>query len=44
VSIGRSVDAKEVAWLVAFLASPKSAAINGDSIPAGGGSAGVIHY
>jgi len=44
IGIGRLVDAKEVAWLVAFLASPKSVAINGDAIPAGGGSPGVIHY
>jgi NAD(P)-dependent dehydrogenase (short-subunit alcohol dehydrogenase family) len=44
VSIGRIVDAAEVAWLVAFLASPKSVAINGDAIAAGGGSLGTIHY
>lgn len=43
-SIGRIVDAKEVAWVVAFLASPRSVAINGDSIPVGGGLAGTIHY
>lgn len=44
VGIGRIVDAKEVAWVVAFLASPLSVAINGDAIPIGGGSAGTIHY
>jgi NAD(P)-dependent dehydrogenase (short-subunit alcohol dehydrogenase family) len=44
VSIGRIVDAEEVAWVVAFLASPKSVAINGDAIQTGGGSLGVIHY
>ena len=44
VSIGRIVDSKEVAYLVAFLASPKSVAINGDAIPAGGGSIGSIYY
>jgi NAD(P)-dependent dehydrogenase (short-subunit alcohol dehydrogenase family) len=43
-SIGRIVEASEVAWVVAFLASPKSAAINGDAIPAGGGSLGAIYY
>jgi NAD(P)-dependent dehydrogenase (short-subunit alcohol dehydrogenase family) len=43
-SIGRIVDAKEVAWVVAFLASPKSVSINGDAIPIGGGSLGTIHY
>ena len=44
VGIGRIVDASEVAWLVAFLASPLSVAINGDAIGAGGGSLGTIHY
>lgn len=44
VGIGRIVDAKEVAWVVAFLASPKSVAINGDALPIGGGSLGTIHY
>jgi NAD(P)-dependent dehydrogenase (short-subunit alcohol dehydrogenase family) len=44
VSIGRIVDAKEVAWVVTFLASPKSVAINGDAIPIGGGSLGSIYY
>jgi len=44
VSIGRIVDASEIAWLVAFLASPLSVAINGDAIDAGGGSLGTINY
>jgi NAD(P)-dependent dehydrogenase (short-subunit alcohol dehydrogenase family) len=44
VGIGRIVDAKEVAWVVAFLASPKSVSINGDAIPIGGGSLGTIRY
>jgi NAD(P)-dependent dehydrogenase (short-subunit alcohol dehydrogenase family) len=44
VGIGRIVDAREVAWVVAFLASPLSVAINGDAIAAGGGSLGTIHY
>ena len=44
VSLGRLVDAEEVAWVVAFLASPKSVAINGDAIAAGGGSVGAIYY
>ncbi len=43
-TIGRIVDAKEVAYVVAFLASPKSIAINGDTISAGGGSPGTIRY
>ena len=44
VSIGRIVDATEVAWVVAFLASTRSVAINGDVIDCGGGSLGPIHY
>jgi NAD(P)-dependent dehydrogenase (short-subunit alcohol dehydrogenase family) len=44
VSIGRIVDATEVAWVVAFLASPRGVAINGDAIPVGGGSLGAIYY
>ena len=40
----RVIKADEIAYLVAFLASPKSIAINGDSIAAGGGSPGTIHY
>jgi NAD(P)-dependent dehydrogenase (short-subunit alcohol dehydrogenase family) len=42
--VGRVITAEEIAYLVAFLASPKSIAINGDSIAAGGGSPGPIHY
>jgi NAD(P)-dependent dehydrogenase (short-subunit alcohol dehydrogenase family) len=42
--IGRVVDAEEVAWLVAFLCSPKSAAITGESIGCGGGIRGSIRY
>jgi NAD(P)-dependent dehydrogenase (short-subunit alcohol dehydrogenase family) len=44
VSIGRLVTADEVAAVVAFLASPKSVALNGDPVVASGGSRGVIHY
>jgi NAD(P)-dependent dehydrogenase (short-subunit alcohol dehydrogenase family) len=40
---GRVITADEIAYLVAFLASPRSIAINGDSIAAGGGSPGAIH-
>jgi len=43
-SIKRLVDASEVAWVVAFLASPRSIAINGDAISVGGGIPGAIHY
>jgi NAD(P)-dependent dehydrogenase (short-subunit alcohol dehydrogenase family) len=44
VSIGRIIDAAEVANVVAFLASPKSVAISGDVIAVGGGARGAIHY
>jgi NAD(P)-dependent dehydrogenase (short-subunit alcohol dehydrogenase family) len=43
-TIGRMVDASEVAQLITFLASPLSVAINGESIACGGGTPGVIHY
>ena len=43
-SIKRLVDAAEVAHVVAFLASPKSIAINGDAIAVGGGAPRSIHY
>jgi NAD(P)-dependent dehydrogenase (short-subunit alcohol dehydrogenase family) len=43
ISIGR-LDATEIAFLVAFLASPKSVAINGETIAAGGGTLGPINY
>jgi len=42
--IRRMVTAGEVADVVAFLASPKSIAINGDAIAAGGGTPGAIYY
>jgi NAD(P)-dependent dehydrogenase (short-subunit alcohol dehydrogenase family) len=42
--IGRIVEAEEVAAVVVFLASPRSVAINGDAIAAGGGSPRAIHY
>ncbi len=44
VSIGRLVTAAEVASVVAFLASPKSVAINGDAIVVSGGAVGPIYY
>jgi NAD(P)-dependent dehydrogenase (short-subunit alcohol dehydrogenase family) len=44
VSIGRIITAQEVADVVAFLASPRGVAINGDAIVAGGGARGAIHY
>jgi NAD(P)-dependent dehydrogenase (short-subunit alcohol dehydrogenase family) len=44
VSIGRLVTAAEIADVIAFLCSPRSVAINGDAIAAGGGARGAIHY
>jgi NAD(P)-dependent dehydrogenase (short-subunit alcohol dehydrogenase family) len=44
VSIGRIVRAEEVADVVAFLASPRSVALNGDPIVASGGARGPIFY
>jgi NAD(P)-dependent dehydrogenase (short-subunit alcohol dehydrogenase family) len=38
------IDASQVAAVVAFLASPLSVSINGESIACGGGTPGVIHY
>jgi NAD(P)-dependent dehydrogenase (short-subunit alcohol dehydrogenase family) len=43
-SIQQLVDARDIAYVVAFLCSPKSRAINGDAIAAGGGVRGTIHY
>jgi NAD(P)-dependent dehydrogenase (short-subunit alcohol dehydrogenase family) len=40
VTIGRLLDAREVAYVVAFLVSPKAAAINGDAISVGVGIGG----
>ncbi|MCS0504746.1 SDR family NAD(P)-dependent oxidoreductase [Ancylobacter mangrovi] len=44
VTVGRLIDMAEVADVVAFLASPRSVAINGDAVACGGGAAGAIHY
>ena len=44
VSVGRLIDAREIAYVVAFLASPKSVAVNGDAVAAGGGTGRGIHY
>jgi NAD(P)-dependent dehydrogenase (short-subunit alcohol dehydrogenase family) len=43
-ALGRLIDAHEVADVVAFLASPRAIAINGDAIAVGGGVPGSIHY
>ena len=44
VSTRRIIDAREIAHVIAFLASPKSIAINGDAIVVAGGSGRAIHY
>jgi NAD(P)-dependent dehydrogenase (short-subunit alcohol dehydrogenase family) len=43
-ALGRLIEADEVAWVVTFLASPKSITLNGDSIPVNGGWRGIIDY
>lgn len=42
--LGRIIDASEVALVVAFLASPRSMAINGEAINVGGGAPGIVRY
>ena len=44
VAVGRIIDAREIAYVVAFLASPKAVAINGDVVAAGGGVGRFIYY
>jgi NAD(P)-dependent dehydrogenase (short-subunit alcohol dehydrogenase family) len=43
-TIGHLVDAEDVAAVITFLASPRSVAITGDAIAAGGGVPGPIYY
>lgn len=43
-SLRRVIDAREVADVVTFLASPRSVAITGDAIAAGGGVPGAVYY
>ncbi|WP_278265795.1 SDR family NAD(P)-dependent oxidoreductase [Nocardia sp. AG03] len=43
-SIRRIIDASEVADVVTFLASPRSVAITGDAVAAGGGVPGPVYY
>ena len=42
--VRRLIDAREVANVVTFLASPRSGAITGDAIAVGGGAPRSIHY
>ena len=43
-SVRRIITADEVAWVVAFLASPRSISITGDAVVCGGGMPGAIYY
>ncbi len=42
--VKKLITADQIGYLVAFLASPKAMAVNGDFIPAGGGTPGSIYY
>lgn len=42
--VKKLITAEQIGYVVAFMASPKAIAINGDSIPAGGGTPGSIYY
>ena len=43
-AVRKLIDAREIAYIAAFVASPKAVAINGDGIAAGGGVGNAIHY
>ncbi|WP_280398709.1 SDR family NAD(P)-dependent oxidoreductase [Nocardia carnea] len=43
-TVARLIDARELADVVTFLASPRSIAITGDAIAAGGGVPGPVYY
>ena len=43
-STRRIVDAEELAWVIAFLASPRSIAISGETIAAGGGAGTAVYH
>jgi len=43
-TVRRVIDAEDIAYIVAMLASPRSIAINGDTIAAGGGQPRAIYY
>lgn len=42
--LGRLIDAEEIAYVIAFLVSPKAIAMNGDVVVVGGGIPGPIYY
>ena len=43
IAVGRIIDASEVAYVVAFVASPKAGSITGEAIAAGGGAGLAVH-
>ena len=43
-ALHRLIDAREIAYVVTFLASPRAVAINGDVVAAGGGVGRAIYY
>ena len=43
VAIRRPINPEELAWLTAYLASPKAECITGETIAAGGGALGAVH-
>ena len=43
VAIRRPINPEELAWLTAYLASPKAECITGEVIAAGGGALGAVH-
>ncbi len=43
-SVRKLIDAREIAYIATFVASPKAVAITGDAIAAGGGVGNAIHY
>ena len=43
-STRRIVDAEELAWVIAFLSSPRSIALSGETIAAGGGAGSNVYH
>ena len=43
ISIGRIIDAAEVAYVVTFIASPKAGSVTGEAIATGGGVGSAVH-
>lgn len=43
IAVRRIIDAEEVAYVVAFIASPKAGSITGEAIATGGGVGGAVH-